>query len=119
MKLFLQVFALALFVLTAHAKDVSFKGTKPDVIIDVRTPDEFSAGHIEGAINIPVDKLGQGIQLIQGLKKDSPILLYCRSGRRSAIAKSALEQQGYKRILDGGGVEELAKNLKVCVDKTC
>jgi len=119
MRRFLQALVLALFVLTAHAKDVSFNGTKPAVIIDVRTPEEFSAGHIDGAINIPVEQVGQGIQFIKGVKKDSPILVYCRSGRRSAIAKSALEQQGYKRILDGGGIEELAKNLKVCVDKTC
>ena len=119
MKLILQVLMLALLALTAHAKEVSFNGTKPAAIIDVRTPEEFSAGHIDGAINIPVEKIGQGIQTIKGLKKDSPILVYCHSGRRSSMARLTLEQQGYKNILDGGGMEDLARNLKTCTAKTC
>lgn len=119
MKFFLQVVVLALFALTAHATDVSFNGTKPAAIIDVRTPEEFSAGHIDGAINIPVDRIGQGIQSIKGLKKDSPILVYCRSGRRSAMARVMLEKQGYQRILDGGGMDDLSRNLKVCNTKNC
>ena len=117
MKIFLQAVVLVLFALTAHAKDVSFNGTKPAVIIDVRTPQEFSAGHIDGAINIPVDQIGQGIQSIKGLKKDSPVLVYCRSGRRSALARGMLEKQGYQHIIDGGGIDDLARSLKVCNTK--
>lgn len=119
MKIFLWVVALVLFALTAHAKDVSLNGTKPAAIIDVRTPQEFSAGHIDGAINIPVDQIGQGIQSIKGLKKDSPIVVYCRSGRRSAMARGMLERQGYQHILDGGGIDDLTRNLKVCNTKNC
>ena len=119
MKSFLQALALILFALTVHAMDVSFHGTKPEVIIDVRSPAEFAAGHIDGALNIPVDRIGQDIQSVKGLKTDSPILVYCHSGRRSAMARISLEQQGYKNILDGGGVEELKKNLKPCTGKTC
>lgn len=89
------------------------------MIIDVRTPEEFAVGHIDGAINIPVDLIGQGIQSIKGLKKESAILVYCRSGRRSGIAKTTLEQNGFKRILDGGGMESLAHNLKTCTNKVC
>ncbi|MEI7431621.1 MAG: rhodanese-like domain-containing protein, partial [Betaproteobacteria bacterium] len=66
MKLFFQVLMLTLLTLTAHAKEVSFNGTKPAAIIDVRTPEEFSAGHINGAINIPFDQIGQGIHTING-----------------------------------------------------
>jgi phage shock protein E len=119
MKLFFQVLALALLAVTAHAENVTFNGTKPVAIIDVRTPEEFSSGHIEGAINIPVDQIGQGVQSIKGLKKESPILVYCRSGRRSSMARVTLEQQGYKNILDGGGMETLAKSLKPCTAKSC
>jgi len=119
MRFFLQAVVLALFALTVQAADVSFHGTKPAAIIDVRTPEEFSAGHIDGAINIPVDRIEQGIQSIKGLKKDSPILVYCRSGRRSAVARAMLEKQGYQRILDGGGIDDLARSLKVCDTKNC
>lgn len=118
MKMLIQVL-LALFALTVHAKDVSFNGVKPEVIIDVRTPEEFAAGHIDGAINIPVDQIGTGIQTIKELKKSSPILVYCRSGRRSSVAQSTLEKQGYTRILNGGGMDTLAPSLKNCSKKTC
>ena len=118
MKIIISVF-LVLFALTSQAKDVSFNGVKPAVIIDVRTQEEFAAGHIDGAINIPVDQIGTSIQSIKNLKKDSPILVYCRSGRRSAMAQSALVQHGYKRVLDGGAMDTLAPNLKVCSTKSC
>lgn len=118
MKVILQVL-LVLFALTAQAKDVSFNGVKPAVIIDVRTQEEFAVGHIDGAINIPVDRIGTGIHSIKNLKMNSPILVYCRSGHRSAIARSTLEQQGFKQILDGGGMESLSQNLKKCSGKSC
>lgn len=119
MKLFFQLLILAFLTLTAHAKEVSFKGIKPAAIIDVRTQEEFSAGHIDGAINIPFDQIGQVIHSIKGLKKDSPILVYCQSGRRSSMARLALEQQGFKNILDGGGMDNLTKTLNTCTAKTC
>lgn len=119
MKMLFQALLLALLITTVHAKEVRFNGIKPAVIIDVRTPEEFATGHIDGAVNIPLDRIGQGIQSIKGLKKDSTILVYCRSGRRSSIAKITLEQNGFKRILDGGGMESLAHNLKVCTAKVC
>ncbi len=119
MKTLLQILLLVCAFATAQAKEVSFNGIKPAVIIDVRTQEEFAAGHIEGAINIPYEQIGQGIQSIKGLKKDSPVLVYCRSGRRSGIAKSTLEQLGFKQILNGGGMEMLAQQLKTCNSKTC
>jgi phage shock protein E len=119
MKFFFQILMLALLALNVHAREVSYNGTKPAAIIDVRTPDEFLAGHVDGAINIPVDQIGQGIASVKGLNKDSPILIYCRSGRRSAVARTVLEKQGYKRVMDGGGIDELTKNLKECTARTC
>jgi phage shock protein E len=113
------LFLLAALALSAQAVDVSYNGSRPAVIIDVRTAQEFSSGHIEGAVNIPYEQIGQGIATLKGLAKDSPILVYCRSGRRSAIARATLEQQGYTRILDGGAIDALAGKLKPCADRTC
>jgi phage shock protein E len=119
MKYYLRALVLALFALTAHANDVSFNGTKPDVIIDVRSPGEFAAGHIDGAINIPVEQIEQEISTIKGVRKESPVLIYCRSGRRAAMAQGMLEKQGYQHILNGGGMDDLVKSLKVCTTKNC
>jgi len=118
MKVLLSVLLLAC-ALCAQAAGLSFNGVKPDAIVDVRTPEEFSAGHIEGALNIPLDRVGEGVPAIKGLNKDSAILVYCRSGRRSAAAKSTLEQLGYKHILDGGAMQTLAPRLKPCSATSC
>lgn len=72
-------------------------------LLDVRTPGEFSAGHIQGAVNIPVQELEQQLaQLPQ--KKDQPIVVYCHSGRRSASAKQIMEKAGYTKVSDLGGM---------------
>jgi rhodanese-related sulfurtransferase len=73
----------------ADAKALVQKGA---VLVDVRTPDEFAAGHIDGALNIPVDQ----VEARAGeLPKDKDIVLYCRSGARSARAKGLLEGAGF------------------------
>lgn len=119
MSALLRFLWLAIISFSALAGDVGYNGVKLDFIIDVRTVAEFSAGHVEGAINIPVDQIGQLAPSIKGLKPDSTILVYCRSGRRSAAATQILRQQGYKRVLDGGGLESAAKSLKQCASTTC
>ena len=72
-------------------------------VIDVRTPDEFAAGHIEGAINIDVegDSFYDGID---ALDKTKTYAVYCHSGRRSGIAASEMADAGFTSIynLDGG-----------------
>jgi len=114
MKKALLYIILAMLAVSAQAGDFSYRGVRPAVIIDVRTPEEFAAGHVDGALNIPYEQIVGGVQSIRNLQKDSPILLYCRSGRRSAIARASLEQQGYKRVMDGGGMTTLLPSLKVC-----
>jgi phage shock protein E len=69
-------------------------------LIDVRTAEEFSAGHIEGAVNIPVQELPARIGEL-GAKND-PIVVYCRSGARSGSAKRMLESAGYTKVFDLG-----------------
>ncbi len=86
---------------------------KDVVIIDVRTPEEYEKdGHIKGANLIPV-KLFRYIYL-PGLR-DKKVLVYCRSGNRSATASKMLEQMGIKKVynLKGGIIEWKSKKLPV------
>jgi phage shock protein E len=103
----------------ALAGEVSYNGTKPQAIIDVRTPAEYAAGHIDGALNIPLETIGEKIASVKGIDKNSEILLYCQSGRRSGLAKTMLEQQGYTKVTNGGGIATLEKALKSCPAKGC
>jgi phage shock protein E len=71
-------------------------------LIDVRTPGEYAAGHLDGARNIPVAEL-KG-RLTEVGPKDQPVVVYCASGARSAAAASALQQAGFATVLDLGGI---------------
>lgn len=74
---------------------------KSHILLDVRTPEEFTSGYIEGAMNIPVQVLADNLSL---LPKDQPIIIYCRSGNRSAQAAEILGQNGYDVVFDMGGI---------------
>jgi rhodanese-related sulfurtransferase len=67
-------------------------------VVDVRTPAEYALGHVAGALNIPFDEIVRRAGEIGA--KDAPVLLYCRSGRRSGIAADALRGLGFQRIYD-------------------
>ena len=73
------------------------------VLLDVRTQEEFDAGHIAGAILLPYDEINLKAATVLP-DKEKEIVLYCRSGRRSAIAKKALVELGYKDVEDFGGI---------------
>lgn len=70
-------------------------------VIDVREPWEYRNGHIPGAINVPVGRLSEHLPR---LSKDKPVLLYCQSGTRSAIAARILKKQEFEQVyhLRGG-----------------
>jgi phage shock protein E len=68
------------------------------VILDVRTPEEFAAGHVPGARNIPHDQLPERIAELADAK-NRDVIVYCRSGKRAAIAQNTLEAHGFKRIV--------------------
>lgn len=72
------------------------------IILDVRTPSEFAGGHIKGAINHPVEEIANVSRSIAD--KDAKILLHCRSGGRSKTAAEAMIQQGYRNVIDFGGL---------------
>lgn len=82
------------------------RATAGAVLIDVRTPQEFSAGHIEGALNIPVDAIREVERTIPD--KAAPLFLYCASGARSGSACQALARMGYTSVQNIGGIGRLS-----------
>jgi phage shock protein E len=79
-------------------------------LVDVRSPSEFASGSVKGAINIPLDNLQQQITKF---KAKQNIVVFCRSGNRSSMAKNILSQSGFKNVTDGGtwkNVNEVLKN---------
>lgn len=76
---------------------------KQAVIIDVREDDEWQAGHIQGAIHIPLKQLPERLAELQTYK-DKPVITQCRSGRRSLEALDILKKSGFKspRSMEGG-----------------
>ncbi|WP_417761930.1 rhodanese-like domain-containing protein [Shewanella sp.] len=108
---------LCLAVLVGLAASANAKGEiSPDVaaklssqgalLIDVRTPQEFNAGHLATAQNIEYQAIATLLPK-QLTDKTQPIVLYCRSGRRAEIAKQALQQLGYSDVVNAGGYAEL------------
>ena len=73
------------------------------IILDVRRPDEFAAGHIPHAINVPNESIGTA-EISELPDKDQLILVYCRSGRRSKEASEKLVKLGYTNIVEFGGI---------------
>ena len=72
------------------------------VLVDVRTAEEYAAGHIPGSVHVPLGRL----EPIRSLAKaaDTPLFVYCHSGARSARAAAELEDMGYTRVYNIGGV---------------
>ena len=73
------------------------------IILDVRRPDEFAAGHIPNAINVPNETIGTD-EIPELPDKDQLIMVYCRSGRRSKEAAEKLVKLGYTNIVEFGGI---------------
>ena len=99
-------------------KNIFGLGTKTDyselvkqgaIILDVRSKDEFSGGHIKNSINIPVNQLNNNLSKLKN--KDKCIICCCASGMRSGTAKRILESKGYKAVFNGGGWNSLQNKL--------
>ena len=79
-------------------------GTGKTVLLDVRTPAEYAAGHLEGAKNIDVESPDFTTQ-IAGLDKSATYALYCRSGNRSGVAMATMSGAGFTNVFHlGGGI---------------
>ncbi len=101
--------------LTASEYQHQFIESKiPHLLLDVRTAEEFGAGHLTGARNLPLQtiqqKLGQQMgQQMAEVPTDKPVILYCRSGNRSSMAAQLLQAAGYTNLYNAGSLHDLAK----------
>ena len=110
---------LSLFLFTSCSSNESHKNTYRQIsadeaqsmmeekegyiILDVRRPDEFVAGHIPNAINVPNESIGTA-EISELPDKNQLIMVYCRSGRRSKEAAEKLVKLGYTNIVEFGGI---------------
>ena len=76
--------------------------------IDVRTAQEYAAGHVRQAVNIPYEEIAGRVAEVT-TDKNELIYVYCRSGRRSGIAKETLDKAGYTHVVNVGGLEAALK----------
>lgn len=74
-------------------------------IVDVRTPEEFESGNVEGSVNIPLNTVPDNLEKFKNMEGD--IVLCCRSGQRSGQALMWLQQQGVKNLHNAGGYTDV------------
>jgi rhodanese-related sulfurtransferase len=84
------------------------------LVIDTREPFEYAASHVPGAVNISVMDFASGKlpKKLEGVSKDQPLLLYCRSGQRSNTCIMILKQHGFTNLTNGineGRVRQMLK----------
>ena len=99
LSLFLFIFSVSMF---------------SEVVIDVRTPDEFDVGHVQGSQNIEWENIHQ---IEETIKKDEKIFLYCRSGNRSGKATKILLDLGYRDVTNLGSLQSAADFLELKIVK--
>lgn len=96
--------------ISAQAAVEQMEALEEYVLLDVRTAEEYEAGHIQGALLIPEQELAaKAPEMLPDL--ETPIFVYCRSGRRSALAAQALVDLGYLQVYDFGGINDWPHGL--------
>ena len=103
-------FAVALAALLAACAPTASEPMTVDaatVIIDVRTPAEYAAGHLEGAVNLDVQS-GAFDAAIAELPTDGDYIVYCRSGNRAATAAAEMARSGFTQVRNAGGLDAAA-----------
>ncbi len=85
-----------------------------DVVIDVRTPDEWSSGHLENAMNVEWQDI---LNISNSVTKDEKIYLYCRSGNRSGRATQILIDAGYSNVTNAGSLKQASDLLNLNIVK--
>ena len=81
-------------------------------VLDVRTPGEYTGGHVKGALNVNLMERGfddrlRALEEQGAIQKDRPVYVYCRSGNRSGKAVKALRRMGFEHAVNVGGIEPL------------
>ena len=125
----LAALLLPLLASTAQAGDIDQAAAltqlaKPGtLLIDVRSAGEFASGALPGAHNISHEQIAEQISRLAP-DKSAPIVLYCRSGRRSGLAQDALQALGYQQVINAGGIDSLkaaqhAKSPEAACTQNC
>mmetsp|Transcript_20228 Transcript_20228/g.46011 ORF Transcript_20228/g.46011 Transcript_20228/m.46011 type:complete len:196 (-) Transcript_20228:93-680(-) len=86
------------------------------ILLDVRRVDEYYTGHAKVSVNIPHEELGARINEVHKLTQNDfqkAIVVHCRSGARSAVAKRILEENGYKNVLNLGGISDVMATFEM------
>ena len=78
-------------------------------LVDVRTPGEFAEGHVNGSVNIPLDKVQTQLAKFKNKKN---IIVFCRSGARSGQAKNILQINGFTNVINGGTWNNVSQFVK-------
>ncbi|MBX3098993.1 MAG: rhodanese-like domain-containing protein [Salinibacterium sp.] len=102
---------LAAVVLTglAGCATNSIDVTSGTVVVDVRTSDEYNAGHLEGAINVDVSSADFDSRIAE-LPLDGQYVVYCASGNRSAAAVAQMAELGFENLVDAGGISSASSS---------
>ena len=83
------------------------------IFVDVREPYEFERDHVEGAINLPPADLLTGAHALDGVAKDTEIVLYCLSGARSNASMAYLKRMGYTNLVNGINKDHIRRKYKI------
>lgn len=85
-----------------NAGVAEYEATDGAVLLDVRTEKEYSGGHIDGSVNLPLSRISSIADTIKD--KSTPLFVHCRSGGRSTMAAASLKRMGYTNVKDIGGI---------------
>ncbi|MBE6408681.1 MAG: rhodanese-like domain-containing protein [Lentisphaerae bacterium] len=86
------------------------------VLLDVRTPEEHKSGYLEGAVLLPLAELESKISS-KVSDKNTPVYIYCRSGRRAGTAVETLKAMGYTDLHNLGGLKDAREKLNIPIKK--
>ncbi|MCS6818911.1 MAG: rhodanese-like domain-containing protein [Chitinophagales bacterium] len=105
--LFVALWSVSLLS-SCHAQSLNKEQLKNSFLVDVRTPEEFSEGSAPGAVNIPLHEIPNRLNEFKGKKH---IVVFCRSGNRSAQAQRILKENGFNNVINGGSWQAVANIL--------
>jgi len=118
MKTLLSILSVIFLLVTSGCCSPEYKiSMEPDaVLLDVRTPEEHKNGYLEGAVLLPLAELESKIAN-KVPAKNTPIYIYCRSGRRAGTAVEKLKTMGYTDLHNLGGLKDAQKKLNLPIKK--
>ncbi len=78
------------------------------VYVDVREPEEYREGHVDGAINVPMSGLPDAASVLSDLDRSTELVVYCVSGRRAEASIPVLQKLGFEHVINGINEDTIA-----------